>query len=602
MSFTGSGTSTHVRSQSQGTMTSRLTRTFSGNRRQRRHQEMPSISTAATAITAEPSPTSAPPVSSPFNAISETKPPHVRIVPSLEAPGQSLIFSVIEMDLENGNLVKIGRFTDRRNLPNRVTFRSKVVSRAHAEMWSEGRKIFMRDTKSSSGTFLNNIRLSPPGQESKPVELKDGDIVQLGVDYQGGAEEIYRSVKMKFEINRTWQQKANPFSLNALNNLRSLGGTPNTITRTSSNASPAISQDNDTSLPATTNNSTSPIPPPAQVEIEECCICLFAIAPFQALFLAPCSHTYHYKCIRPLLVQNHPAFSCPICRTYADLEANVAVEAEEVLEMYGLGQDSDHPATASITNIRPPSLRAIASTTSLNHYPVRQNSIVSNDAHVPYPMDSDSAHPETQALGGLPISQTIPAIRNGTVGIREAMAHTLVESSQYGMTERMRLNSLSSEENILHDDDRRQTIIQRDDDENDDMLGLQSDVDNLRDATSGGFMTNTSTSLPTSAVSSPLTPSTSRSMQRRPSATGIVGKLRNVILEKRRLSSGIESPVNAELQDDASSTGSGMHTRNDSIHRNDSSSMDSASYPNLRNDMSSPSQECQETTDEHSGT
>lgn len=246
-------------------------------------------------------------------------------------------------------------------------------------------------------------------------------------------------MKMKFEINRTWQQKANPFSLNALNNLRSLGGTPNTIARTSSNTSPAVPQENDNSAPPT-NTTTSPIPPPAQVEIEECCICLFAIAPFQALFLAPCSHTYHYKCIRPLLVQNHPAFSCPICRTYADLEANVAVEAEEVLEMYGFGQNSDHPATASITNVRPPSLRAMASTTSLNHYPMRQNSVTGNESHIPYPLDSDPSHPEPQALGGLPISQAIPAIGSG-VATREAMAHTLVDNSQYGMTERMRLNS-----------------------------------------------------------------------------------------------------------------------------------------------------------------
>lgn len=164
MSSTGSGTSTHVRSQSQGTMTSRLTRTFSGQRRQRRNQEMPSISTAATSMTAEPSPTSAPPVSSPFHAISETKPPHVRIVPSLEAPGQSLIFSVIEMDLENGNLVKIGRFTDRRNLPNRVTFRSKVVSRAHAEMWSEGRKVKLKKLFSvvPRGVVLNKGASLPP--------------------------------------------------------------------------------------------------------------------------------------------------------------------------------------------------------------------------------------------------------------------------------------------------------------------------------------------------------------------------------------------------------------------------------------------------------
>lgn len=48
----------------------------------------------------------------------------------------------------------------------------------------------------------------------------------------------------------------------------------------------------------------------------------------QALFIAPCSHTFHYKCIRPLLESHHPAFSCPLCRTFADLEEDVEVEIE----------------------------------------------------------------------------------------------------------------------------------------------------------------------------------------------------------------------------------------------------------------------------------
>ncbi len=60
----------------------------------------------------------------------------------------------------------------------------------------------------------------------------------------------------------------------------------------------------------------------------ECCICLFAIAPSQALFVAPCSHAYHFKCIRLLLLQNHPNFMCCLCRKYADLEASVEVESE----------------------------------------------------------------------------------------------------------------------------------------------------------------------------------------------------------------------------------------------------------------------------------
>jgi hypothetical protein len=48
----------------------------------------------------------------------------------------------------------------------------------------------------------------------------------------------------------------------------------------------------------------------------------------QALFIAPCSHTFHYKCIRPLIEAHHPSFSCPLCRTYADLEEDVEVEIE----------------------------------------------------------------------------------------------------------------------------------------------------------------------------------------------------------------------------------------------------------------------------------
>lgn len=55
---------------------------------------------------------------------------------------------------------------------------------------------------------------------------------------------------------------------------------------------------------------------------------LFSVTIRQALFIAPCSHTFHYKCIRPLLESHHPAFSCPLCRTFANLEEDVEVEIE----------------------------------------------------------------------------------------------------------------------------------------------------------------------------------------------------------------------------------------------------------------------------------
>lgn len=75
------------------------------------------------------------------------------------------------------------------------------------------RQFFLKDTKSSSGTFINHMRLSPPGQESVAHILKDGDIIQLGVDYQGGTEEMYRCVKIKVEVGqgREWQGGANAF-------------------------------------------------------------------------------------------------------------------------------------------------------------------------------------------------------------------------------------------------------------------------------------------------------------------------------------------------------------------------------------------------------
>lgn len=145
----------------------------------------------------------------------------IRLVPHLDTR-RSLRFDPIGRDLREGDpALRIGRFTDRSGLglaavnalgSNKLAFRSKVVSRAHAEIWVEqGGKFFVKDTKSSSGTFLNHVRLSPANTESRPFQIKDGDILQLGVDYQGGAEDIYKSVKIRIEIGREWQSAPNAF-------------------------------------------------------------------------------------------------------------------------------------------------------------------------------------------------------------------------------------------------------------------------------------------------------------------------------------------------------------------------------------------------------
>ncbi|KAJ7930839.1 hypothetical protein B0H13DRAFT_875718 [Mycena leptocephala] len=253
----------------------------------------------------------------------------IRLVPHLDSR-RSLRFDAISRDLRAGEpALRIGRFTDRSGLglaavnalsTNKIAFKSKVVSRAHAEVWIEDPgtgggvpKFFIRDTKSSSGTFLNHVRLSAANTESRPHQIKDGDILQLGVDYQGGAEDIYKSVKIRVELGREWQAGVNAFNTTALKNLKSLAIAP-------SPSAPAASGGVASAGPRRKGSTGMGIP--------DCCICLFPVSIRQALFIAPCSHAFHYKCLRPLLETHHPGFSCPLCRTFADLEEDVEVEPE----------------------------------------------------------------------------------------------------------------------------------------------------------------------------------------------------------------------------------------------------------------------------------
>lgn len=135
----------------------------------------------------------------------------------------SLTFPPISRTLPTGSeKIRVGRYSERdshsmSNMPGNqpsaapVGFKSKVVSRRHCEFWYEDGKWYIKDVKSSSGTFLNHIRLSPPSQESKAFPVNDGDIVQLGIDFKGGEEMIFRCVKMRLELNRGWQNKLNTF-------------------------------------------------------------------------------------------------------------------------------------------------------------------------------------------------------------------------------------------------------------------------------------------------------------------------------------------------------------------------------------------------------
>ncbi|CAG0915157.1 unnamed protein product [Notodromas monacha] len=79
--------------------------------------------------------------------------------------------------------VKIGRSVAKaRAASNNAIFDCKVLSRNHALMWYENGKFYLKDVKSSNGTFVNNQRLSKGSEESAPREICSGDIVQFGVD------------------------------------------------------------------------------------------------------------------------------------------------------------------------------------------------------------------------------------------------------------------------------------------------------------------------------------------------------------------------------------------------------------------------------------
>ena len=119
-------------------------------------------------------------------------------------------------------VIRIGRYSERDVNPNPapnmpsaapVGFKSKVVSRRHCEFWCSQGQWFVRDVKSSSGTFLNHIRLSQPNIESRPYPVNDGDVIQLGIDFRGGEEMIFRCVKIRVECNRGWQKTLNKYKL-----------------------------------------------------------------------------------------------------------------------------------------------------------------------------------------------------------------------------------------------------------------------------------------------------------------------------------------------------------------------------------------------------
>jgi pSer/pThr/pTyr-binding forkhead associated (FHA) protein len=82
-------------------------------------------------------------------------------------------------------VIRIGRQTNAKSAPTPINgyFDSKVLSRQHAEVWADAKgKIWIRDIKSSNGTFVNGQRLSGENKDSDPHELREQDMLELGID------------------------------------------------------------------------------------------------------------------------------------------------------------------------------------------------------------------------------------------------------------------------------------------------------------------------------------------------------------------------------------------------------------------------------------
>jgi len=149
--------------------------------------------------------------------------PTIKLIPHQDPRSNrpSLAFPATSRTLPHEDcVIRVGRYSERDmntnsppNTPSSapVGFKSKVVSRRHCEFWCSHGQWYIKDVKSSSGTFLNHIRLSQPSVESKPFPVHDGDVVQLGIDFRGGEEMIFRCVKIRVECNRAWQKTLNTY-------------------------------------------------------------------------------------------------------------------------------------------------------------------------------------------------------------------------------------------------------------------------------------------------------------------------------------------------------------------------------------------------------
>ena len=109
----------------------------------------------------------------------------INLIPYSDNNSRPGYFELIERRLKEGEVIGIGRLSSKNPSadPNFINLKAKVVSRTHAQIFLRDGKVFLKDVGSSSGTFLNKNRMSPPNKESVAQPLGDGDIIYFGAEY-----------------------------------------------------------------------------------------------------------------------------------------------------------------------------------------------------------------------------------------------------------------------------------------------------------------------------------------------------------------------------------------------------------------------------------
>ncbi|KAL8731559.1 MAG: hypothetical protein Q9181_004261 [Wetmoreana brouardii] len=116
-------------------------------------------------------------------------------------------------------VLRIGRQTNAKTVPTTANgyFDSKVLSRQHAEVWADRNgKIWIRDVKSSNGTFVNGVRLSPENRDSEPHELREQDTLELGIDIVSEDQKsiVHHKVSAKVEHAGVYRTGTSVLDLN----------------------------------------------------------------------------------------------------------------------------------------------------------------------------------------------------------------------------------------------------------------------------------------------------------------------------------------------------------------------------------------------------